>query len=48
MTHLSWHPRSDAAVLAAGDKGGHISLWQLDHESFQVHPRPTPPPLGPP
>ena len=41
MTHVAWHPRSDHAVLAAGDKGGHVSLWQLDHESFEVCPPPT-------
>lgn len=34
VTHLAWHPRADTAVLAAGDKAGNVSLWQVDHESF--------------
>lgn len=38
VTHVAWHPRSDTPVLAAGDKAGHLSLWQLDHESFRVPP----------
>lgn len=36
VVHMAFHPRSDAIILAAGDKGGRVSLWQLDHESFEV------------
>jgi hypothetical protein len=33
---MAFHPRSDAIILAAGDKAGRLGLWQLDHESFEV------------
>lgn len=36
VVHMAFHPRSDAIILAAGDKGGRVGLWQLDHESFEV------------
>ena len=36
VVHMAFHPRSDAIILAAGDKGGRIGLWQLDRESVEV------------
>lgn len=34
---MAFHPRSDAIILAAGDKGGRLGIWHLDHDSFEVH-----------
>jgi len=36
VVHMAFHPRLDAMILAAGDKGGRVGLWQLDHQSFEV------------
>ena len=36
VVHMAFHPRSDAIILAAGDKGGRLGIWHLDHDSFQV------------
>jgi hypothetical protein len=32
-THLQWHPREDALLIAAGDKQGHVGLWRVDTEA---------------
>lgn len=32
-THLQWHPRDDALMIAAGDKQGHVGLWRVDTEA---------------
>ena len=29
VTHLAFHPRSDICVVAAGDKDGHVGLWNF-------------------
>lgn len=36
VVHMAFHPRSDAIILAAGDKGGRLGIWHLDHDSFEV------------
>lgn len=30
VTHLEFHPRADTPVVAAGDKDGHVGLWNFD------------------
>lgn len=31
VVHLSFHPGTDRLLLAAGDKGGNVSIWNIDH-----------------
>jgi len=35
IVHLAFHPASDAIILAAGDKGGHVGLWHIDREAIK-------------
>ena len=30
IVHLAFHPCTDALILAAADKSGHIGLWSVD------------------
>merc|ERR1719230_1319123 len=31
--HMDFHPSTESLLLAAGDKSGHIGLWQVDYQS---------------
>lgn len=36
IVHLAFHPRSDALIMAAADKSGHVALWSIDN-AMQQH-----------
>jgi WD40 repeat protein len=35
-SHLDFHPTEGALIVAAGDKGGNIGIWMVDHHNLQI------------
>jgi WD repeat-containing protein 76 len=35
-SHLDFHPTEGALIIAAGDKGGNIGIWMVDHHNLQI------------
>lgn len=33
ISHIQWHPSSEALIVAAADKSGNVGMWHVDHDS---------------
>eukprot|EP00884_Botryococcus_braunii_P002941 jgi/Botrbrau1/12648/Bobra.67_1s0014.1 len=38
IVHLAFHPTTQRLLIAAGDKAGHVGLWDVDHSSSGEEP----------